>query len=88
MSEPDSSDDRSLALSKLRSASAQLGLPYEVLKGLALVPALQHLPSNKARRFNVYQAAASALGVVSGGPPCRYSAAPRPTNPLSYTAKR
>ena len=68
MSEPvPSVEDRALALSKLHSAAAQLGLPYEVLEGIALEPGLAGLSTNKARRFNVYQAVAMALGVVSGG---------------------
>ena len=53
------------ALAKLRSAAVQLGLAYEVLEGIATAPALQQLPSNKQRRFHVYQAVAHALGVVS-----------------------
>jgi hypothetical protein len=56
------------ALAKLRSAAVQLGLAYEVLEGIATAPALQQLPSNKQRRFHVYQAVAHALGVVSPPP--------------------
>ncbi|PSC73954.1 maltooligosyl trehalose synthase [Micractinium conductrix] len=68
MSEPvPSVEDRALALSKLHSAAAQLGLPYEVLEGIALEPGLAGLSTNKARRFNVYQAVAMALGVRGKG---------------------
>ena len=63
------SGDRALALSKLRSAAAQLSLPYEVLEQIALAPELARLPSNKERRFHVYQSVAQALGVVSRGLP-------------------
>ena len=77
--------DRALALSKLRSAAVQLGLPYEVLEQIALAPSLARLPSNKERRFHVYQSVAQALGVVSRGVPAgwRPRSAPPTLDPTS-----
>ena len=59
------SSDKSSALASLERWAERIGLSGDEIKRIVLNPDLEKLPTNSKKRFQVYKAVASTLGVVS-----------------------